>query len=182
MCLRCVKEMGRFLELVCHRFDPASPVCADCAHKGKPCELVGCFLISSFRRLRMLTCFSLGPCPLSQPSCPPLGCRGRPNCCEGCRRGAGRHRREGENPGRALETGDSCRRASPCQSLHRHGEVFKGAWRQQHLVNCDRHDAGRPCRTRVNPFLGIIARRLGHQRRAPQGVHGAPRKSCPVPV
>ena len=43
MCLRCVKEMGHFPELVCHRFDPAFPVCADCAHKSKPCELVSCF-------------------------------------------------------------------------------------------------------------------------------------------
>jgi len=41
MCLRCVKEISQFLDLVCHRFNLASPVCANYDWKGKSCELVG---------------------------------------------------------------------------------------------------------------------------------------------
>ena len=64
MYLRCVKEIGHFLELVYHQFNPTSPIYADCSYKSKPYELVGRPLIfPSFQGLRMLTCFSLFQVP-----------------------------------------------------------------------------------------------------------------------
>ena len=48
MCLRCVKEISRFPDLVCHCFNLASLVYANCDWKNKSCELVGFLLISQW--------------------------------------------------------------------------------------------------------------------------------------
>lgn len=51
MCIRCVKEVSAFPDLVCHRFDPVYPICADCAHKHKQCQLVRSLPATSARIL-----------------------------------------------------------------------------------------------------------------------------------